>query len=95
MNVHISGNQKTRIKQALKKRGPVTIRLSFEDLQGEDILAFTLTQLTKLATAFREENGVTIRLSKTQVEHKMQIEDAFIFPLLSAIASAALPTVSD
>jgi hypothetical protein len=81
MKVHISDNQKTKIKQAMEKGGPLTIRLLYEDLQGENTLAFISTQLTKLATAFNERKGITIMMSKmsrTRVEHKRKLKvDSF------------------
>jgi hypothetical protein len=57
--------------------------------------AFTSTQFNKLAAAFNERKGVIIKMSKIQVEHSKQIEGGFVFPLLWAVASAALPIVID
>jgi hypothetical protein len=80
MKVHISDNQKFQIKQAAEKGESVIIKLSYEDLQ-----------LNKIAEAFNKQKGITIRMSKTQVEHNKQIEGGFILPVLGAIASAVLP----
>jgi hypothetical protein len=94
MKVHISDNQKSKIKQAAEKVEAVTIKLSYEDLQGNDVLAFTKSQMNKIAEAFNNQKGITIRMSKTQVEHNKQIEGRFILPLLGAVlpslASAAI-----
>jgi hypothetical protein len=60
MKVHISDNQKTKIKQAVEKGEAVSFRLSYEDLQGNDVLAFTESQLNKIAEAFNNQKGVTI-----------------------------------
>jgi hypothetical protein len=51
MRVHISDNQKTKIKQAVEKGEAFIIRLSFEDLQGNDVLAFTMSLLNIIAEA--------------------------------------------
>jgi hypothetical protein len=72
----------------------VSIRLSYEDLQGNDVLAFTKSQLNKIAEAFNNQKGVTVKMSKTQVEHNKQIEGGFILPLLGAVASAVLPSLA-
>jgi hypothetical protein len=94
MKVHISNNLKSKIKQATEKGEPVTVKLLHEDLQGNDVLAFTKSQLSKIAEAFNNQKGITIRMSKTQVEHNKQIEGGFIFPVLGAIASAVLPSLA-
>jgi hypothetical protein len=86
----ISDNQKSKIKQAVK-----SIRLSYEDLQGNDVLAFTKSQLNKIAEAFNNQKGVTVKMSKTQVEHNKLIEGGFILPLFGAVATAVLPSIID
>jgi hypothetical protein len=63
-------------------------------LQGNDVLAFTTSQLNKIAEAFNNRKGVTIKMSKTQVEYNKQIEGGFILPLLGAVASAVLPSLA-
>jgi hypothetical protein len=87
--------RRLRIKQAVEKGEAVFIRLSYEDLQGNDVLAFTTSQLNKIAEAFNNQKGITIKMSKTQVEYNKQIEGGFILPLLGAVASALLPTLID
>jgi 2,4-dienoyl-CoA reductase-like NADH-dependent reductase (Old Yellow Enzyme family) len=94
MRVHISDNQKSKIKQAVEKGEAVSIRLSYQDLQGNDVLAFTTSQLNKIAEAFNNRKGITIKMSKTQVEYNKQIEGGFILPLLGAVASAVLPLLA-
>jgi hypothetical protein len=94
MKVHISDNQKSKIKQAAEKGEAVNIKLSYEDLQGDDVFAFTKSQLNKIAEAFNNQKGITIKMSKTQVEHNKQIEGGFILPLLGAVASAVLPSLA-
>jgi hypothetical protein len=64
MKVHISDNQRSKVKQAVEKGEAVTIKLSYEDLQGNDLLAFTKSQLNKIAEAFNNQKGITIRMSK-------------------------------
>jgi hypothetical protein len=93
MKVHISYNQKTKIKQAVEKGEAVTIRLTYEELQGNDVLAFNTSPLglNKIAETINNQKGITIKMSKTQVEHNKQIEGEFILPLLGAVASAVLP----
>jgi hypothetical protein len=94
MKVHISDNQKTKIKQAVEMGEAVSSRLSYEDLQGNDVLAFTKSQLNKIAEAFNNQKGITIQMSKIQVEYNKQIDGGFILPLLGAVASAVLPSLA-
>jgi hypothetical protein len=94
MKIHISHNQKSKIKQAVEKGEPVTIKLSYEDLQGNDVLAFTKSQVNKIAEAFNNQKGIALKMSKTQFEHNKQIEGGFILPLLGAVASAVLPSLA-
>jgi hypothetical protein len=94
MKVHISDNQKTKIKQAVEKGEAVNIKLLYEDLHGYDVLVFTASQLNKIAEAFSNQKGITIKMSKTQVEHNEHIEDEFTLPLLGAVASTVLPALA-
>jgi hypothetical protein len=72
MKIHVSDNQKTKIKQAAGKGEAVNIKLSYEDLQGNDVLAFTTSQLNNIAEAFNNQKGITIKMSKSQVEYNKQ-----------------------
>jgi hypothetical protein len=38
--------------------------------------------------------GITIKMSKTQVQHNKQIEGGFLGTLLAGVASAVLPSVA-
>ena len=55
----------------------ITIRLTFSDLHGEDVIALTNSQLDRLVKAYEEKKGMTIRMSKTQLAHNMKIEGGF------------------
>ena len=39
VKVNVSEGQKQKIQNALRTGGPVNIRLSYEDLDGQDVLA--------------------------------------------------------
>ena len=94
IKVNISENQRNKIKTAIEKGTGITIQFSIEDLKFENpshTLAFTKTQIDKLATALNEGKGVRIAMSKTQLAHNKTIEGGFIGSLIAAAASAALP----
>ena len=92
IKVNISENQRNKIKTAIEKGTGITIQFSIEDLKFENpshTLAFTKTQIDKLAEALKNEKGVRIAMSKTQLAHNKTIEGGFIGTLGSLIAAAA------
>ena len=93
VKVNISNNQKIKIKQAISNGTGVNIRLLHDKLEGDDILALTQSQINKIAKAFQSGKGVTIKMSKTQVEHNMKVEGGFL-PILAGLASSILPALT-
>lgn len=88
--VNISEGQKQKLHGALQTGDPVSIRLGHEDLNGEDILALTKSQVNKLAKAYETGKGVTIKMSKSQLAHNMKVEGGFL-AALAGLAARALP----
>jgi len=72
VNVYISENQQQKLKHAVDTKSPVSIRLSFEDLCGSDVLALTNSQVNRMTKACRDGKGITIKMSKRQVVHNMK-----------------------
>ena len=71
VKVNISEGQKEKLQRAIKAGCPaVSIHLSHEDLQGNDILAVTSSQVKKLAKAHENGKGITIRMSSSQLKKK-------------------------
>ena len=58
----------------------------------KDVIALTNSQLDRLAKAFEEKKGMTIRMSKTQLAHNMKIEGGFL-PALAGLISFLTGTV--
>ena len=71
----------------------MSIRLGHEDLEGDDILAVTDSQVRKLAKALENGRGITIRMSSKQLKHNTKIEAGFL-GLLTGLAARALPLVA-
>ena len=64
VKVNISEGQKEKLQHAIKVGCPaVSICLGHEDLEGNDILAVTDSQVKKLAKALKNGKGITIRMS--------------------------------
>ena len=79
VKVRISEGQKDKVKKAFEFYSKsITIRLTFSDLHGEDVIALTNSQLDRLLEAYEEKKDMTIRMSKTQLAHNMKIEGGFL-----------------
>ena len=74
VKVNISEGQKQKLQSALQEGGPVSIHIGYEDLNGEDVLALTKSQVTKIAKAYRGGKGTTIKMSKSQLAHNIKVE---------------------
>ena len=79
--VNISEEEKEKLCSAIDNNEGVTIRFKHKDLGGgDDLIAFTLQQFKKIANAFGKGRGVTINMSKDQVQqHEIIDEDDFFF----------------
>ena len=93
VKVNISEGQKKKLQSALQVGGPVSIRLGHEDLHGEDVLALTNSQVTKITKAYQGGKGITIKMSKSQLAHNKKVEGGFI-GMLASLAVRALPMLA-
>jgi len=76
--LNLSEGQKSKISAV--NRGGISIKLSKKDLQRNDMLALTQTQLNKIKNA---DKGVQIKLSLAQLKH--MIKTGGFLPLLTLI----------
>lgn len=90
VKVSISDGQKEKLKSGLQSGEAVSIKLSHHDLSGEDILALTKAQVTKMTKAYQDGKGVTFKMSKTQIRHNLKVEGGFL-GLLAGLASKVAP----
>src|SRR6476469_3239263 len=77
---NLSDGQKSKIAAAYKNRIGISIKISKKDLQGNDMLALTQTQLNKIKNA---DKGLQIKLSLAQLKH--MIKTGGFLPLLTLI----------
>ena len=93
VKVNISEGQKEKLQQAIKAGClAVSIRLGHQDLEGEDILAVTDSQVRNLEKAIENGRGVTIRMISKHLKHNTKIEGGFL-GLLAGLAARALSLV--
>ena len=92
--VNIMEGQKKKLQHAIKANcSAVSIRLGHENLKGNDILAVNESQAKKLAKAYENGTGTTIRLSLQQLKHNTKVEGGF-HGLLAGLAARALPFIA-
>ena len=92
--VNILEGQKEKLQHAIKANcSTVSIRLGHEDLKGNDIIAVTESQAKKLAKAYENGKGITIRMSSRQLKHNTKVEGGF--PSFSRISRESLTDVSE
>ena len=79
--VNIPEDQRERFYSAIDNSEAVTIRFRHEDLgRGDDLIAFTMQQFKRIASAFDKGRGVTINMSKDQVQrHEIVDEDDYFY----------------
>ena len=79
--VNISEEQRERFYSAIDNSEAVTIRFKYKDLgRGDDLIAFTMQQFKRIASAFDKGRGVTIKMSKDQVQrHEIVDEDDYFY----------------
>ena len=93
LKVNISEGQKQKLQHALQVGGPISIRLTYEDLIGNDELAVTNSQANKIRKAYEGGKGVIIKMSKAQLAHNLKFEGGFL-GILARLAMRALPILT-
>ena len=93
VKVNISEGQKKKLQTALQVGGPVSIRLGHDDLNGEDELTLTNSQVNKITKAYQGGKGITIKMSKSLLAHNKKVEGGFI-GMLASLAARSLPMLA-
>lgn len=94
--IHISAAQKEKLMNALSSRpnnSIVSIRISVNDDNSNDVIALTKSQITKLYQAYQAGKEITIRMSPAQLTHNMKVEGGFL-GMLAGMAAKALPILA-
>ena len=100
VKVNISQGQADKIK-VIQNGSAVNLKLSYQDLNGEHVLALTKTQVNKIVKAYTNGTGVVLNLSEKQLEHSSKVEGGFIRALLlllgmfgSTLATSVVPALA-
>ena len=68
----------------------MSIRVGYNDLCGDDVLALTNSQVNRMTKDCQNGKGITIKMNKRQVVHNIKTEGGFL-SLLAGLATKALP----
>ena len=91
--MRISDGKKNKLKKIFESNcKSITIRLTFSDLHGEDVIAITNSQLDRLVEAYEGKKGMTIKVSKIQLAYNMKIDGGFL-PALAGLIPFPTGTV--
>ena len=90
VNVNLSDNQINKLRQAINANCTATsIKLSYDDLDGDHTLFLTNGQYNKLQNARDRGKGLTIRMSSRQLKYNTKTEGGFLGALLPMLGTAA------
>ena len=91
--VNLSKSQKQKLKEAVERKTEVTLRLDNKNLQGNDGIAITKTQLNRINKAINGKKGIDLKLSKTQIAYNKRVQGGILpflaIPALIAAGKAA------
>ena len=94
VNVNLSENQINKIQQAVNANCAATsIKLGYDDLDGEHTIFLTNAQYNKLQNAMDQGKGLTVRMSSRQLKHNIKTEGGFLGALLGTAARVVGPAL--
>ena len=97
INVNLSENQIQKLRQAVNANCAATsIKLSYDDLDGDHTIFLTNAQLNKLENARDQGKGLTVRMSSRQLKHNVKTQGGFLgalLPVLAGVGRAVAPAV--
>ena len=88
--VNLSKGQKEKLAKAVKNSSPITLRLSKNELVGNDEMMLTKSQINKLQKAKQKNSGAEIKISKSQIKKSVKQRGSLWTSLIS-LGTKALP----
>ena len=87
VKVRIPEVKKDKHKKAFESNcESIAIRLTSTDLNSEDVIAITKSQLCRLMKAYEAKISMTIKVSRRQMACNMKIDGGFL-PMLTGLIS--------
>ena len=91
-HVNLSDGQKANLVKAIESKNEITLRLKNRQLQGNDELMLTRTQIKNIEKASRSKTGVDIKISKKQIRKSVK-HGGSLFSSLMSLGARFLPMV--
>ena len=91
--VNLSKGQNAKLAKAMKCSSPITLRLSKNELVGNDELMLRKSQINKLQKAKQKKTGAEIKISKSQIRKAVKYGGSLWSSLIS-LGTKALPFVT-
>ena len=88
--VILTDNQKMNLAKSINNKCPLTLRIKYSNLAGNDKLFFTKRQIDEIARALENETGTDIKISKTQIRI-MAKHGGNLFTSLASLGAIVLP----
>ena len=86
VKVRISEGEKNKLKKAFESIcESIAIRLTTSDLNDEDVIAITKSQLGRVMKAYEVNKIISIKMSRRQLAYNMIIEGGFLAMLAGLI----------
>ena len=90
LGVTLTDKQKLNLAKSITNKCPLTLRIKYHDLGGDDELMLNYRQLNNIRKAINNKTGVDIKISKTQIR-KIEKEGGNLFTSLASLGAKVLP----
>ena len=89
----VSAGQKEKLQNAVNTKKAVSLRLSKDNLVGNDMFLLTQAQIKQIEKGKQQNKGVTLKLSGKQIQANVKAEGGFL-GFLANLASKAVPFIA-
>ena len=88
--INLTDEQKIKLANSIKNKCPLTLRVKYSNLKGNDIILISARQIHKLEKAIDNQTGMDFKISKAQIT-KMAKQGGNIFTSLASLGAKVLP----
>ena len=92
-HITVSAGQKEKLQNAVNTKKAVSLRLSKDNLVGNDMFLLTQAQIKQIEKGKQQNKGVTLKLSGKQIQANVKAEGGFL-GFLANLASKAVPFIA-
>ena len=88
--LNLTDEQKIKLANSIKNKCPLTLRVKYSNLKGNDTILISLRQITKIEKAIDNETGMDFKISKAQIG-EMAKHGGNLFTSLASLGAKVLP----